>query len=183
MSVRAEKINLYVLNMRTRFPFRYGIASLTALPHLFLDAELSVDGRSQRGVASEGLPPKWFTKHPDTSFREDLADMLHVIETAAGFAEQIGEADTPFDLWQSLHLEQMRWAIGEGYPPLLWSLGVSLVERAVIDGFCRARRMPFSDAVRHNALGLRLGVGHSGGEAGSGAGERAPPATSGLQRR
>ena len=68
--------------MRTRFPFRYGIAAMTELPHVFLEVEIQAGGRDFRGLASEGLPPKWFTKDPGTTFEEDLPLMLEVLEHA-----------------------------------------------------------------------------------------------------
>lgn len=154
--IEVHATDLYVLNMRTRFPFRYGIASLTALPHLFVWMDVTIDGKRVRALSSEGLPPKWFTKDPRTEYRDDLADMLHVIESACGFAEQAGAAESVYDLWQRVYAEQMGWATREGYPPLLWSLGVSMVERAVIDGFCRAKGMKFAEAVHRNALGIQL---------------------------
>lgn len=157
MPIRITQTDLHVLNTRTRFPFRYGIASLTAVPHVFVRVKLEVNGVSRWGVASDGLAPKWFTKNPDTSFRDDLAEMFHVIESACGFAEQVGEAATVYDLWQMVYLQQMRWATGEGYPPLLWGFGVSLVERAMIEAFCRARGERFAEAVRRNTLGIQLG--------------------------
>jgi hypothetical protein len=43
-------------------PFRYGIVTLSALPHLFLKVEAEIDGRRQVGIAADHLPPKWFTK-------------------------------------------------------------------------------------------------------------------------
>jgi hypothetical protein len=46
--------------------------------------------------------------------------------------------------------------------PLLAAFGVSLVERAVIDAFCRAKEIPFAAAVRRNELGIQLGRVHSG---------------------
>ena len=154
--IQVHATSFHVLNMRTRFAFKYGIASLTALPHLFVSMDMSVDGRRVRGLASEGLPPKWFTKDPATSFRDDLADMLHVIESACDFAQQVGAAENVYDLWQRVYAAQMSWAPKEGYPPLLWSLGVSLVERAVIDGFCRASGVKFAEAVHSGALGIEL---------------------------
>lgn len=84
MKFRLLDLQFHVLPMQTRFPFRYGIASLTALPHLLVTAVLEVDGREVRGITSEGLAPKWFTKHPDTSLEQDLAEMLAVIQNAAG---------------------------------------------------------------------------------------------------
>src|SRR5205085_10710995 len=85
-----EAVDLRVLNMRTRMPFRYGIASMTALPRLFVRCSVELDGTVQSGIAADGLPPKWFTKDPHTTFRDDLADMRKVIESACALARQVG---------------------------------------------------------------------------------------------
>ena len=45
--------------------------------------------------------------------------------------------------------------------PILAAFGVSLVERAAIDAFCRAKDISFAQAVRQNALGIRLGNLHA----------------------
>lgn len=161
VTVAALGFDLRVLDMRTRMPFRYGIASMTALPHLFVRVEAAVGGRTQVGLASEGLAPKWFTKDPSTTFRADLADMLRVIRHACGVAAAAGGAPTVFDLWQRVHAAQTRWAAGEGYPPLLAGLGTSLVERALIDACCRAAGTTFGHALRDGSLGLRLGDVHA----------------------
>jgi hypothetical protein len=156
MRIAVQRTDLYVLNMRARMPFRYGIASLTALPHLFVCATLDIDGTPCPGIASDGLPPKWFTKDPATSFQDDLADMLRVIENACRLARQAGSAPSIFDLWQRIYAAQEEWARRMGYPPLLWGFGVSLIERAIIDAFCRATGTPFGQALRANTLGIRL---------------------------
>ena len=44
MKLRVVGTDLHVLNMRTRMPFRYGITTLTAVPHLFVRVELEIDG-------------------------------------------------------------------------------------------------------------------------------------------
>ena len=41
---RIESIQFHVLPMHTRFPFRYGIASMCGLPHVFVTVELEVGG-------------------------------------------------------------------------------------------------------------------------------------------
>ncbi len=160
LPVAVRAVELHVLNMRTRMPFRYGIASMTALPHLFVRAQVEAGGRQQVGIASEGLPPKWFTKDPRTTFRQDLDDMLRVIRHAATQAVSLGETASVFDFWRALHQEQERWARVAGYPPLLSGLGTSLIERAVIDACCRATGTTLAAAVRRNAFGLRLGDLH-----------------------
>ena len=157
MSLQVKSTDLHILNMHTRFPFKYGIAALTAVPHLFVRVHMEIDGEQVTGISSDGLPPKWFTKNPETDFRDDLTDMFHVIETACGFAEQVGEAKSVFDLWQLIYVEQMSWSVEEEYPPLLWGFGLSLIERAMIDAFCRAKGVNFGDALRENLFGIQLG--------------------------
>src|SRR5689334_19781071 len=69
----------FVRHTRTRFPFRYGIASMTDVPHLFVRTTVTLTGKSSFGLSAEGLPPKWFTKNPATTFEQDLPGMLEVI--------------------------------------------------------------------------------------------------------
>ena len=157
MTLVVRNIDLYVLNMRTRMPFKYGIASMNVVPHLFVRTELEVGGKRCHGIASDGLPPKWFTKDPETSYRDDLEDMLQVIRTACESCLAIERAASPFRLWRQLVARQEQWAAGIGTPPLLWNLGVSLVERAVLDAFCRLREVTFARALRENLLGMELG--------------------------
>lgn len=150
-------LRFHVLPMRTRFPFRYGIASMTAVPHLFVSVRLENDGREVAGVAAEGLPPKWFTKAPDTPFENDLAEMLAVIQNAARIATHAAGRPTAFfPWWRDLHDEQKRWASLHGLPPLLANLGVSLMERAVLDALCRAHAQPLHALLVANAFDLQL---------------------------
>lgn len=160
MAIKVNDVQMHVLNMHTRFPFKYGIASLVALPHLFVRVAADVDGRPAVGLAADGLPPKWFTKNPEAPFESDLAEMLTVIQKATGTVESVGPADTAFDLWHRVYDAQASWASSTEYPPLLWAFGVSLVERAVIDAVCRANETTFGTAVRDGSLGIALGKIH-----------------------
>lgn len=126
--------------------------------HVFLFVTMDIDGSRQVGVAADNLSPKWYTKDPGTSYRDDAAEMVGVIESACAIARQQGTSDSVFDLWYAVHEQARRDAAGAA--PLLVGLGVSLVERAVIDAFCRARKLSFAQAVRSGALGIRLGTLH-----------------------
>lgn len=159
--IRVLSLETRTLPMRLRMPFRYGIVTLTELPHLFVRAQVEVGGRVATGVAADGLAPKWFTKDPHTTIAQDEAEMRAVIAAACAFAEQAAPAATVFDLWQAIYAEQSVWASNHGYPPLLWGFGVSLVERALIDAWCRATHTPFYQAVCANTLGIRLAAIHS----------------------
>lgn len=161
MTIAVKQTELFVQNLHARMPFRYGLATLERVPHLILRATCEVDGRPHVGYAADTLPPKWFVKRIEDSYRHEVADMLHVIESACGFAEQLGEHRTAFDLWQAVYAQQMRWATGEeDYPPLLWNFGVSFIERAAIDAACRAAETPFAAALRDGTLGIKLSEIH-----------------------
>ena len=182
----------FVQRTRTRFPFRYGIASMTEVPHLFVRTRVTVGNKSSFGLTSEGLPPKWFTKNLETTFEQDLPEMLEIISHAVKLAEQIAQSPvTCFDFWRELYRQQSEWAkshlelpkpvgtrstasqissrkngdAGGTCPyqmrgevaPLLANLGVSLVERAVLDGLCRLGGQPLHCLIATNRLGLRLG--------------------------
>lgn len=129
---------------------------MTALPHLFVLVDMEVEGVGIRGISSEGLPPKWFTKDPTTTFEEDLPAMraviTHAAETAAG-----SEYASYFDFWRDLYEGQKKWAESEGHPPLLANLGVSLIERAVIDAMARRLGESFGTLLRSNVFGIRAG--------------------------
>ena len=161
MSIRVLAAEPFVLNLRTRLPFRYGIVTVTALPHLFLKVDVEVDGRREVGLSADNLAPKLFTKDPDSAVADDVAEMIAVVESACTIARAIPSQPTVFAFWKYLYQMQAAWAGGWGKPPLLAHLGTSLVERAVLDAFCKARNVPFHKAVRHNTLGVDLGVMHA----------------------
>lgn len=157
-----EGFEFFVRETRTRFPFRYGIASMTEVPHLFVRVRIGTGTATATGLTSEGLPPKWFTKNPKTTFAQDLPEMLGQIRHAVAMALEVGrQSQTFFDFWQQVYRSQNEWAAARGMAPLLANLGVSLVERAILDALCRHWEKPLHRAVRENCLGLRLGQVHS----------------------
>lgn len=159
LSFQVEAIHLNVLPMRTRFPFRYGIAALTWVPHVFLTVDLVVNGKACRGLSSEGLPPKWFTKNPETPFEVDLAEMVAVIQNACRIGRHAAAAPRDFaGWWRDVYDEQMSWAKLRGQPGLLAGLGVSILERAVLDGLCRAAGRPLHRLILEGELVPDLGL-------------------------
>ncbi len=159
MPVRLLDARLRGALIATRVPFRFGIAEMNEIAHVVLFVTVDIDGRREAGVAADNLPPKWFTKNPETSYRADVVEMIDVIESACAVALGSGRHDSVFDLWQRVHRERVRSDDSE-VAPLLAGFGVSVVERAVIDAFCRAESVPFAEAVRSNRLGIRLGSLH-----------------------
>ncbi|MCP4782020.1 MAG: hypothetical protein GY903_05735 [Fuerstiella sp.] len=157
MKINVRSVDFYRLPMKTRIPFCYGIASMTELPHLFVRAAVDIDGKTSIGMSADGLPPKWFTKDPATTFEEDLPGMLRVIRHAGDAATHIGPRHSFFDWWRCHYEQQHRWAATEDIPPLLSGFGASLLERAVLDAFCRTAEQPLHTVLVRNLLELDVG--------------------------
>ena len=161
MMLRVISTSIETMPLQLRMPFRFGITTVNALKHVILRVELEIDGQRQLGFAADHLVPKWFTKNPQTSISDDEAELMTVIEAACGLAPQLKPAQSVFDLWKDLYESQQSWSRGrKNCPPLLWNFGVTFIERAAIDAFCRATRQTFAHALRSDALRLCLGEIH-----------------------
>ncbi|MEO8429445.1 MAG: hypothetical protein ABI651_20320, partial [Verrucomicrobiota bacterium] len=148
-----------LMNLRTRMPFKYGIATMVSVPQLFVRLQVEVAGRTTVGISADLLPPKWFTKDPAKSVEKEVEEMLSVIQHALKFSEGLEGADA-FEIWQQLYEKQLRWGGVNHLPPLLTNFGCSMVERALIEAVCRALNQPFARALKSGQLGLRLDAIH-----------------------
>lgn len=137
----------------TRMPFKYGIATMTQLPHLFLLLECLVDGLKVSGYAADHLPPKWFTKEAEVPLEREIEHMESSLRSALEASLAL-RAGTPFRLWLELYEGLMT---KPNFPSLLQHFGISLVERAVLDAVCRHAQRPLWQLVRDNELGIALG--------------------------
>ena len=154
-SYRVVSTTLYRHEILTRMPFRYGIATMTRVPHAFLEVEIEGKAGRARGLSADHLPPKWFTKDPTAAISDEIATMRAVIVHAATLVQGVRFPHV-FALWRDLYAAQDRWAVTQGHPPLLAHFGTSMVERAVIDAVCRLEGMTFAGAVHTSRLGIAL---------------------------
>lgn len=155
MTVQAVHCELHIRDIHTRMPFRYGIASMTRVPHLLLCLDLETGTGCTRGLAAESLVPKWFTKDADTPYRDDIQDMLRVIRSALAHVQEAGPQPDPFHLWAAVYEAQNDARTAARDPALLRNLGTSLVERALLDAACRARGQTLAQILRADAFGFR----------------------------
>ena len=160
MGITVERTELFLRNLTLRIPFRFGIVLMTHTPHLIVRVTAGIDGRTVQGFAADNLIPKWFTKDPNKEYRDEIEDMFAVIDHASKAASASLPAPSVFALWQTVWRAQEQWARAKNIPPLLSDFGVSLIERAVIDAFCRQARKPFGQAVLDGDLGLQPGEIH-----------------------
>ena len=157
MGIEVTRADQYVRTNDKRMAFHFGNVVASEGAHHFLDLGLSVEGEPADGVSMVGIAPLWFLKDPDLSLTAANEQLLEVFEAACEHALALDPAETPFDLWHKLYERQREWAADTSHPPLLWAYGVSMVEQAVIDAYCRHRETTFADAVREGALGIEPG--------------------------
>jgi hypothetical protein len=155
MAIRILEGDIHLIELQTRLPFKYGIATMTRAPQAFVRLTVEVNGCAATGIAADLLPPKWFTKIAEKPLDEEIDEMLAVIDHAVGCSAGLS-GPTVFDVWWQVFKIQQRWVRERSYPSLLWQFGVTLVERALIEAYCRAVERPFGDVVRENEFGIRL---------------------------
>jgi hypothetical protein len=154
-----EQQHWYERPLRTRIPFRYGIAVMTDVPHVWLDLEVTMDGKRVTGRAADHLPPKWFTKEAARAVAEEIEEMREVLRQASRHAQGL-EAKTVPELIEEVYRRQAAWARERRLPALLANFGPSLVERALLDAACRARRQTLAQLILAPGFGLQLGHHH-----------------------
>ena len=158
--ISLHRLRWFERELHTRLPFRYGIAVMERVPHVWLEIEATIDGQRVVGQSADHLPPKWFTKDAARGLAEEIEEMRQVLTKAGEWATG-AKAETVHDLMQAVNVRQEQWAEEAGIPPLLAHFGVTFVERALIDAYCRRHGESVGAVLRANGLGVRLGDLHA----------------------
>ena len=158
MQLSLKDVRIGLRNSTVRIPFRYGNTCLTSCPQAALFATLEIDGRVAAGFSGDCLPPGWFDKSPSKDFKTQISDMLRSVEHAvAVFMEALCQTRSFFPGWKLAYRVQQQWGVAEGLPQLLATFGLSLVERAIMDGMARSSQLSFNQAVHQNIYGIQGG--------------------------
>lgn len=145
-----------VQEIRTRMPFRYGNACLTAAPLLHVRVHIeSASGKKAAGLAADCLPPLWFDKDPKKDFRRNVEDQLTAFQKAKEIYLLLGGTrHTAYELWEAALPRILDEALSSGINALTASFGSSFFERAIIDALCRLEGVSFFEALGRNLLGF-----------------------------
>ncbi len=158
MRVEVLGVHLLTRECRTRVPFRFGTATMTAAP--LLCCALTVrgeDGLDAVGHAADLLPPKWFDKDPDSTVAEDRGALITAVRHAATQLRAAGRG-TAFELWLRAERALAEARVHDGAPPALVArFGLALCERALLAAVCSLADEPFHAALRHDRFALRPG--------------------------
>lgn len=147
IALREWRRSLHAISLRR--PFSFGIARLESLTYYELEVWFDIAGRRVVGRAGENLAPRWFVKDPSVSLEDDVAGLLAIVDAtlqrAIGFT-----AATPFEFWLTLYNNEA--ITSPQQPGLVTQLAVSLIERAMLDAWCRAEQTTLAAAVFANQL-------------------------------
>ena len=154
--IRLVEVEAYIHDVSTRMPFRYGIACMTAAPalHLRLAVEDST-GRTVRGVAADGLPPRWFDKDPGKSLRQNVEDQVRAMTIArAIYLDQGSRAATAAEHWQAALPRVYEDCAAAGLNALTSAFGSSFFERAMLDALARLCGLSFFELLKNDLTGI-----------------------------
>jgi len=156
MRLEIVDADVRVVHLSTRIPFRFGKAELATSPYLFVRVDVTMDAVRASGISADFLAPEWFMKSTAASWAADLSVLTDIVDGAVQTALVVGPQPSVFELWRRIYEAQLARAARDGWSVLAAGFGVSVVERAVIDAYCRAARTTFGEALRQNTFGIQL---------------------------
>lgn len=155
---RVIAIELYERPVTLRIPFRFGAATVTHAPQVFVRAHIRLDGASTRadahGAAAELMIPKWFDKSAQKSNDENVADLRMALMNASHAYTGESASRTAFGHSAAHYHSLLNVGQTLGLNALVANYGPSLVDRAILDALCRALGVSFNVAIRDNAAGI-----------------------------
>src|SRR5690242_13309348 len=143
MRFAVGEILLFERDVRLRMPFRFGVVTLTESPQAFVRCRIRTeDGREAEGAAAELLAPKWFDKNPALSNEDNYEQLRQSLRNAR-------------DKYLS-HGADTAWRHSSPSKGLVENYGPALMDRAVLDGLCRALGISFFEAIQRNVVGAEV---------------------------
>lgn len=155
VTLRVREIALHERPVHLRLPFRFGVVTLTHCPQAFVRARIELpDGRSAWGGAAELMAPKWFDKNLALSNEDNFEQLRHALLAARAAYLSHAQPDTAFGHFARHYHPLIDAGAAHGRNALVSCYGPALLDRAILDGLCRALSLSFYDAMKHNAAGM-----------------------------
>jgi len=150
VTLRVRGVEVFLRQVRTRMPFRYGKAEVTGQPYAHLRVRTDP---AATGVSAAALPPLWFDKRPGLTHEDTVRDLIRSVAIAAEVYQGMS-ASTPFELHRACEIEARRRAVGERMNDLTAGFGVALLDAAIIDAACRGARRTFHQGLKEDLFGV-----------------------------
>lgn len=150
-------VSLHERGVTLRLPFRFGVVTLREAQQAFVRVRVRLDdGREAWGMAAELMVPKWFDKRPETSNEQNVMHLRLALDRARRAYLAEGRTESAFGLFESLYPGLVE-ECGPDLNPLAAQFGPAQLDKAVLDGLCRAAGLSFTTALRANLPGIRVG--------------------------
>ncbi|VVE37149.1 mandelate racemase [Pandoraea fibrosis] len=147
---------LFERDIALRLPFRFGAVTLRHATQAFVRVGVRLaDGREAVGASAELMVPKWFDKSPELSQAQNAEQLRDSLRLARRLALEDSAPATAFARFERQYPVQLHEGAALGLNPLVASFGLAQIDKAVLDGLCRALGVSFFDAMRRNVVGLR----------------------------
>jgi hypothetical protein len=115
------------------------------------------DDQGRRAFGCSGDRPSygWLDKRPGQSADAKLRALIELVHAARDLYLERPDFESPFDFWLRCHAKVMTEGRRRGHEDLTSSFASALMERAVLDAFCRLHGKSMFQMIREDRLGLR----------------------------
>jgi hypothetical protein len=152
-----EEIRFAERNVALRLPFRFGAATVTACPQVYVKARIRLaDGRTAEGCAAEMMVPKWFDKNPALTNEQNFEQLRFALRDAREAYTAEPDAQTAWTHFASNYAALQSRARAKGLQALVASYGPALIDRALLDALCLHSGVSFATAMSANLPGIDI---------------------------
>lgn len=152
-----EEVRFAERHVALRLPFRFGAATVTACPQVYVKARIRLaDGRTAQGCAAEMMVPKWFDKNPALTHEQNFEQLRFALRDAREAYTAEPEAQTAWTHFASNYAALQDRAKAKGLQPLVASYGPALIDRALLDALCLHTGVSFAAAMSGNLGGIDI---------------------------
>ena len=115
----------------------------------------SADGRTAFGCSADWPSFGWLDKRTEVQPRQKLKELLVLVGAARDAFIANAQFDTPFDCWWQTRTEFLQQDRVRSAVPLCSSFAMALIERALVDAWCRIEGVSFHAALSQNGLSFQ----------------------------
>jgi hypothetical protein len=154
---RIDDIRFSERDVVLRLPFRFGAATVTSCPQVYVRARIRFpDGSTSEGCAAEMMIPKWFDKNPALSNEDNFQQLRDALTAARAAYSADTSARTAWQHFAHHYPALMASGAAAGLNPLAASYGPALLDRAILDALLLKLNCSFAAGMSANAAGMDL---------------------------
>jgi len=157
LHLRPVDAEIGVRNVILRMPPKYGATVCRGFPFAYLTLTLEGPGGVRvKGYAGDCLPPGWYDKRPNRTFRNDVDELAAALmegrKTLMDLAR--GGPRSVFGFWRELYPHQIKWARERGVTDITGNFGTTMCERALLDGAGKLAGKTYHALIKDNLPGI-----------------------------